>query len=106
MNLITFKNWFAQLPGLSHRQQERVRQALGPHEPVVPESLQWLETLPIPACPACQAEHPYRWGYQAGAQRYRCRHCRHTFTALSGTPLARLRHKARCGLTVKHCRTA
>lgn len=58
MKLITFKNWFAQLPGLSHRQQERVRQALGPHAPVVPESLQWLETLPIPACPACQAEHP------------------------------------------------
>ena len=46
MKLITFKNWFAQLPGLSHRQQERVRQALGPHEPVVPESLQWRETLP------------------------------------------------------------
>jgi hypothetical protein len=95
MKLITFKNWFAQLPELSHRQQERVRQALGPYEPVVPESLQWLETLPVAACPVCQAEHPYRWGYQAGAQRYRCRQCRHTFTALSGTPLARLRHKAR-----------
>ena len=40
MKLIPFKNWFAQLPGLSRRQQERVRQALGPHAPAVPESLQ------------------------------------------------------------------
>jgi transposase-like protein len=28
-------------------------------------------------------------------QRFRCRQCSHTFTLLSGTPLARLRHKER-----------
>ena len=91
----TFQTWFGQLPMLTHPQQARVREALGTREPVVPETLAWLATLPEPGCPYCQAERPYRWGYQAGAPRYRCRHCRHTFTAFTGTPLARLRYKAR-----------
>jgi transposase-like protein len=90
-----FQRWFGQMPNLSRGQAQQVRDALGPgHPPAAPEALQWLAALPIPGCPRCQAEHPYRWGHQAGLQRYRCRQCRHTFTALSGTPLARLRHKA------------
>jgi transposase-like protein len=48
-----------------------------------------------PSCPHCHAGHPYRHGHAHGLQRYRCRHCARTFNALSGTPLARLRHKAR-----------
>lgn len=48
-----------------------------------------------PACPHCHARHPYRHGHAHGLQRYRCRACARTFNALSGTPLARLRHKAR-----------
>jgi transposase-like protein len=47
-----------------------------------------------PACPHCCAGKPYRHGHAHGMQRYRCRQCRRTFNALSGTPLARLRHKA------------
>ncbi|MBK6957936.1 MAG: IS1595 family transposase [Nitrosomonas sp.] len=35
----------------------------------------------------------YRWGKPSELQRYRCRHCNHTFNALTGTALARLRHK-------------
>jgi transposase-like protein len=46
------------------------------------------------ACPHCQAERPYRHGHANGLQRYRCRICSRTFNALSGTPLARLRHKS------------
>jgi transposase-like protein len=48
-----------------------------------------------PICPRCQADNPYRHGHAHGLQRYRCRVCSGTFNALSGTPLARLRHKAR-----------
>jgi transposase-like protein len=48
-----------------------------------------------PCCPRCQADRPYRHGHANGLQRYRCRICSRTFNALSGTPLARLRHKSR-----------
>ena len=34
-----------------------------------------------------------RYGSASGLQRYRCNRCRKTFNALTGTPLARLRHK-------------
>src|SRR5579875_1357036 len=48
-----------------------------------------------PACPHCRRANPYRHGHAHGLQRYRCRACARTFNALSQTPLARLRHKAR-----------
>lgn len=43
-------------------------------------------------CPRCEHEQIYRWGSDNGLQRYRCRGCHKTFTALTGTPLAQL-HK-------------
>jgi transposase-like protein len=48
-----------------------------------------------PGCPHCRAEHVVRHGQASGLQRYQCRQCRRTFNALTGTPLARLRHKAK-----------
>jgi transposase-like protein len=45
------------------------------------------------ACPKCGDEHIARWGSASGLQRYRCASCKATFNALTGTPLARLRHK-------------
>ena len=36
-----------------------------------------------------------RWGSAHGLARFRCRACRRTFNALTGTSLARLRHKER-----------
>jgi len=44
-------------------------------------------------CPGCNGQQLYRWGRMKGLQRYRCRACGKTFTALTGTPLARLRHR-------------
>jgi transposase-like protein len=44
-------------------------------------------------CPDCGASRHYRHGVNRGLQRYRCRACGRTFNALSGTPLARLRHR-------------
>lgn len=46
-----------------------------------------------PTCPCCGHEHVSRWGSASGLQRYRCGSCKATFNALTGTPLARLRHK-------------
>src|SRR4051794_11098883 len=49
-----------------------------------------------PRCPHCaQAAPPQRWGRASGLRRYRCKACRKTFNALTGTSLARLRKKER-----------
>jgi transposase-like protein len=47
-----------------------------------------------PVCPRCGHEHILHWGTASGL-RYRCGACKATFNALTGTPLARLRHKDR-----------
>ena len=46
-------------------------------------------------CPRCQGTQLYRHGTKSGLQRFRCRACGRTFNSLTGTPLARLRHKAK-----------
>ena len=46
-----------------------------------------------PDCPRCKATKLYRWGKVSDLQCYRCRQCNRTVNALTGTPLARLRHK-------------
>jgi transposase-like protein len=46
-------------------------------------------------CPHCNSGHVVIWGSAHGLPRYRCRNCRRTFNALTGTALARLRHKER-----------
>jgi transposase-like protein len=49
--------------------------------------------LAKPACPKCGHNERARWGSASGLQHYRCAACKATFNALTGTPLARLRHK-------------
>ena len=46
-----------------------------------------------PTCPKCRAQKVVRNGQADGLQRYKCRGCGVTFNALTGTPLARLRHR-------------
>ena len=46
-------------------------------------------------CPHCASGGVVRHGQADGLQRYRCRDCGKTFNALSGTPMARLRHKGK-----------
>lgn len=41
-------------------------------------------------CPHCQGD-AQKWGYAAGLRRYRCRSCKSTFNAQTGTPLAYLK---------------
>jgi transposase-like protein len=61
-----------------------------------PEAVRLLEQAfaAAPRCPHCGAERLQRWGYASGLRRHRCRACRKTFNALTGTSLARLRKKA------------
>ena len=47
------------------------------------------------ACPHCNGAWIVRNGSASGLQRYKCRTCDRTFNALSTTPLARLRMKAK-----------
>jgi transposase-like protein len=44
-------------------------------------------------CPHCQTDRATRRGTVSGLARYRCRSCRKTYNALTGTPLAHLRMK-------------
>ena len=46
-----------------------------------------------PICPKCHTRHVVRNGQAGGLQRYKCRDCGVTFNCLTGTPLARLRHR-------------
>ena len=85
----------AQFARLSRRQRQAgiaLLRSNQPHDTTVA----LLENVAQPrlACPACHSAHLHRHGHAHGLQRYRCVPCRRTFNALTGTPLARLRHKA------------
>ncbi|MBQ5962681.1 IS1595 family transposase [Massilia sp. ZL223] len=90
-----FAKWMRQLPLLSKGQRGKLMEALGPALGLdrLREAIE--VNRPAPCCPACEAERPYRHGRLRGLQRYRCRACGKTFTALSGTPLSRLRHRGK-----------
>ena len=90
-----FTKWLRQLPALSQGQRKQLLEALRPALGLdrLREAIQGADSSP--ACPACKAERCYRHGRDRGLQRYRCRACGKTFTALSGTPLSRLRHRAK-----------
>jgi len=45
-----------------------------------------------PLCPRCQSAKVTKWGSANRLKRYRCKTCKATFNALTGTPLAQL-HK-------------
>lgn len=46
-------------------------------------------------CPHCAGDRVVKFGHTQGQQRYRCKNCRRTFIALTGTPFVRLRDKAK-----------
>jgi transposase-like protein len=46
-------------------------------------------------CPHCDSQDVVRWGHASALPRYRCKGCRRTFNALTKTPLAHLRMKAK-----------
>ncbi len=61
------------------------------------QTIDIIEAVAAPklACPRCGARRLHRDGQAHGLQRYQCVGCGRTFNSLTGTPLARLRHKAK-----------
>lgn len=92
MKATDFREWLEKISQLNRRQKEQAKHYLSEAKPQA-VVVKYLEDSFEPSCPVCQADRPHRWGHQAGLQRFRCCLCKHTFTAISGTPLARLRHK-------------
>ena len=91
-----FRNWFARLSSLNQPQRRQVLDALHPAaglDQVV--ALIDQARAPGRCCPGCGGERCHRHGFANDLQRFRCCTCGRTFNDLSGTPLARLRHKAK-----------
>ena len=86
----TFSQLLQHLKTLTPLQKERVEDEL--HHTDAIDSLSIAISNPE-TCPHCSSKHYQKWGIRSNLQRYRCNSCHKTFNALSGTPLARLRHK-------------
>lgn len=91
-----FQNLIAALEKLTRRQREKLLAALdeGLKRERAAEVIEQAARSRL-RCPSCGATELYRHGRVHGLQRYRCVCCSRTFNALTGTPLAHLRHKAK-----------
>lgn len=91
-----FNKLLKELEDLTEAQADKVIDALQ-HRGDGNEVIKLIEQklLDEPKCPHCGTAHILRHGKEHGLQRYRCADCGRTFNALTGTPLARLRHKDR-----------
>ena len=91
-----FKGWFAKLPSLNQPQRRQVLDALHPAAGLAQVVALISEARsPGRCCPRCGNERCYRHGFANDLQRFRCCACDRTFNDLTGTPLARLRLKAK-----------
>ena len=99
MNAHEFRQFLKQVGTLTHRQRLMLTKAL--NEPAAVDAVRAVierrggPDKPPDPCPRCGHSHVQRWGMDKGLQRYRCKGCARTFNVLSGTPLARLRHRDR-----------
>jgi transposase-like protein len=91
-----FHGLLGQASRLSQRQRATLTRLLSeaPAEETVVALLESKDTDQR-RCPHCGGEHLHAWGKAHGLRRHRCTDCRRSFNALTGTPLARLRHKER-----------
>jgi len=91
-----FEHFLKQLPTLTLRQRQCLLDLLLPEmkrDQVV--ALIEQHSAGRLLCPDCGGSNFHKHGRAHGLQRYRCRNCGRTCNGLSGTPLARLRHKGR-----------
>lgn len=94
MRTEAFHQWLARTGERTPAQRQRAIAVLQPPEQTAGN---WVASVldQAPPCPCC-GHHPCgRWGRAQGVPRYRCAACGKTFNALTGTPLARLRHRER-----------
>jgi len=87
MKSVEFKDWLTGLQRLSREQRARVKQqVMGDVQQE--DVIELLERAAPTSCAHCSSTALSRWGRRSGLQRYRCRGCGHSFTALSGIELA------------------
>jgi transposase-like protein len=91
MRTEAFHQWLSQADALTAAQRRRTVEILR-QERKLPDPLAGIPAV-APACPHCHHRPCGRWGNAHGLPRYRCSACGKTFNVLSGTPLARLRHR-------------
>jgi transposase-like protein len=91
-----FEHFLKDLATLTRRQRERLLGLLLPAAKL-DRAVDLIEqaTAQRLTCPDCGSHQFHKHGRANGLQRYRCRECRRTCNGLTGTPLARLRHKGR-----------
>ena len=80
MKAAEFKDWIKSIELMSRGQRDKLRERLEGRAGVdtileLIEQRQNDERI----CPYCQGTKLYRWGKASELQRYRCRHCNHTF---------------------------
>ncbi len=85
-----FKQFLSQLKTLTFKQKTMVSETLK-HSKPIDGTLGNLGTTN--ECRHCHSKEYYRWGYESGIQRYKCKSCGRTYNALTNTPLSRLRKK-------------
>jgi len=90
-----FRKWLQRVAQLTRRQREQLLEALRPAVDLDRACTTIEAARHSLCCPDCGGRRLHRHGYDRGLQRYRCCACKRTFNALSGTPLARLRHRER-----------
>lgn len=94
MKIAQFRELEAQLPQLPYDQKQTLKNKLSYLIESEEESI--IDTTPASfRCRHCDSESIKKWGKSQGLQRYKCKdkNCGKTFNILTGTPLARLRHK-------------
>ena len=96
MDATEHKQWLSTVARLTARQKaDLVKMLSAGADEVQVRSLVESRITALPACPHCGGAPIVRNGSASGLQRYKCRACARTFNALSTTPLARLRLKAK-----------
>lgn len=90
-----FKELLSELDKLTPQQKKEIEEQLHHHDDIQTVMALIEKRMDTgSSCPKCGSSTKIiRWGLSAGLQRYRCGECKATFNALTGTPLARLRHK-------------
>ncbi len=90
-----FKQFLETAMGLPPRQRAALAAALNGISSLE-QTVALIEAARAPhACPRCCSQRVHRDGQKNDLQRYRCADCGRSFNDLSGTALARLRHKSR-----------
>ena len=94
MDAARFQRLLCDVAELTARQKKKLIKVLdGVDERAEAVAIVESRSSPEAPCPQCGHLHVQPWGSSDGLQRWRCKSCRRTFNALTGTPLARLRKR-------------